>query len=309
LAFLIVSELILAPGPSPYKGEGKLALGTAAFVAFVPQHVAMLAGVNNDSLAELLMAATMWSTLQGARGKVNWVVIGVLLGLGMITKLSFYIAVPLVAWAVTQHASRITQHALRIALPALLIALPWWTRNLTVYGWPDVFAQLRHNAVVVGQPTSAEWIVQYGWGDLLERFFTFTFQSFWGQFGWMTVLMPPRYYQALGVLSLFALTGCIWAAWPHWRAMLPDVRCQLLGAWVILNILMYLYYNLTFVQHQGRYLFLSLIPIGLAFTVGLRRWTLVLPRTWRNVVLALPYLGLAALDLWALFRMIVPALQ
>ena len=33
-----------------------VALGAAAFVAFLPQHVAMLAGVNNDSLNELLIA-------------------------------------------------------------------------------------------------------------------------------------------------------------------------------------------------------------------------------------------------------------
>ncbi len=36
-----------------------VALGAAAFVAFLPQHVAMLAGVNNDSLVELLIGLVL----------------------------------------------------------------------------------------------------------------------------------------------------------------------------------------------------------------------------------------------------------
>ena len=38
----------------------------------------------------------------------------------------------------------------------------------------------------------------------------------------------------------------------------------------LLTLLSYLWYNLKFVQHQGRYLFPALIPMGLAFALGLR---------------------------------------
>jgi hypothetical protein len=160
-----------------------------------------------------------------------------------------------------------------------------------------------------GQPTSAWWIEQYGWGSLVQRFLTFTFQSFWGQFGWMTVPMPPRYYLALGALSLIALVGCAWAVVPRLKFILADAWFQLIGAWVLFTVLSYLYYNLTFVQHQGRYLFPALIPIGLAFTAGWRQWTLLLPHPWRNATLALPYLGLVGLDLLVLFRVIIPWLR
>ena len=37
-----------------------LALGTTAFVAFVPMHIAMTAAVNNDTLAELILAGILW---------------------------------------------------------------------------------------------------------------------------------------------------------------------------------------------------------------------------------------------------------
>ena len=36
-----------------------MVLAATAFVAFLPQHVAMLAAVNNDSLAELIIALIM----------------------------------------------------------------------------------------------------------------------------------------------------------------------------------------------------------------------------------------------------------
>jgi len=210
------------------------------------------------------------------------------------------------------------QRGILVFVPALILGSLWWIRNIAVYGWPDFLASIRHAAVVIGQPTSTDWIAQYGWGYLLGHFFTVTFQSFWGQFGWMGVPMPPRYYVALGTFSLVALAGCVWyfsIKYPMSNTLeslsAPSLKFGIgyLIFWVILAVLVYVYYNTTFVQHQGRYLFPALIPIGLIFTVGLRQWTTLLPRAWRDVALAVPFAALAALDLVALFRMIVPALM
>jgi hypothetical protein len=65
---------------------------------------------------------------------------------------------------------------------------------------------------------------------------------------------------------------------PRYRMSAGQRRAMgLLGLTVLLMALGYLWYNLTFVQFQGRYLFPALIPLGLFFTVGLyeaftRRW-------------------------------------
>ena len=45
----------------------------------------------------------------------------------------------------------------------------------------------------------------------------------------------------------------------------------LLGVTAILTLLAYIYYNLTFLQHQGRYLFTALIPIAIFLAAGWRR--------------------------------------
>jgi hypothetical protein len=84
-------------------------------------------------------------------------------------------------------------------------------------------------------------------------------------------------------------------------------------------VALYLYYNLTFVQHQGRYLFPALIPIALAAVVGLGQWAawiiqalrLKLPNSRAAVEAALvlaPVALMAMLDVFALYRFIVPAL-
>ena len=97
--------------------------------------------------------------------------------------------------------------------------------------------------------------------------------------------------------------------------------------WFVLTAGGYLYYNLTFVQHQGRYLFPALIPIGLAFAIGwwqvldqikgrvarrlsraARDWTPWLEQA-QLIIFALIFIYLARLDLVALQRYIIPTLS
>ena len=69
-----------------------------------------------------------------------------------------------------------------------------------------------------------------------------------------------------------------------------------------------MWYNLTFVQHQGRYLFPALIPIGTASALGLSALVIILPRRLRPWAIAALFAGLAALDVYCLFKFIIPFL-
>jgi len=83
-----------------------------------------------------------------------------------------------------------------------------------------------------------------------------------------------------------------------------------LGLTFLLTLALHVGYNLTFVQHQGRYLFPALIPIAVGFTAGLGYWLRPLIRRWPRAGWLLP-LGIAAvlggIALFALWR-IVPGL-
>jgi 4-amino-4-deoxy-L-arabinose transferase-like glycosyltransferase len=285
-----------------YPGDTRLALGAAAFVAFIPMHLTMTASVNNDALADLLLALVMLRLMrwtQGAsRHPYDLAITGLLLGLGLITKATVYaVAIPAALLVLLLDERRLVplaRRALAIFGPALLLALPWYARNVALYGWPDLLGKLNHDTIVVGQLRTADYLAQVGWAAYLRDFATTSFHSFWGQFGWMAVPMDGQTYLALGLFSALAAVGLIISA----GDLLPsayslrterivaspfgelerDKVGRLAGLWVIFTLLfIYLYYNLSFVQFQGRYLFPALAPIGLFATLGLRQ---ILSRRW-----------------------------
>jgi 4-amino-4-deoxy-L-arabinose transferase-like glycosyltransferase len=289
-----------------------LALGSTAFVAFLPMHLAMTAAVNNDILSELLLAVVLLLTIRYLRPEVRpggpepevrlLVLLGVTTGLGLVTKSSLYIVPALVLPAIvarkfwlegqeTVVAQTLKSWAIYL-VPAVGLALPWWLRNMATYGGYDFLGLGRHEQVVVGQLRTADFVAQFGLPRLIQDFVLTSFHSFWGQFGWMGVLLDQRLYQALAILSALAAIGfLVWFAsiWRR-RTSLPGwqwVAGGLLCLWVVLTLASYAWYNLTFLQHQGRYLFRALMPIGLAVALG-----------WRESLrrdLALPLAGLLVL--------------
>jgi len=78
-----------------------LALGATAFVAFLPMHLAMTAAVNNDTLAELLLATILLlsirylklpgSALGQPEGRRLLILLGITTGLGLLTKSAVYV--------------------------------------------------------------------------------------------------------------------------------------------------------------------------------------------------------------------------
>ncbi|MFN2224456.1 MAG: glycosyltransferase family 39 protein, partial [Candidatus Promineifilaceae bacterium] len=319
-----------------FPGRARLALTATAIVAFFPQHVAMLASVNNDSLAELLIAAIVLSLFvvagvgqeaaAGKKGPATWslVGLGILLGLGFLTKVTVYTLAPVAGlvllWRYWRRWPELVRAGLLVFGPALLIGLGWWVRNLAVYGGLDLLGTAAHNAIVVGQPRTAQWIAELGLGGMLRAFFQTTFQSFWGQFGWMGVVMPAWVYRPLFAFTWLTLVALLWLTVRRdgLRSVLqtrperPVAALLILGGTLAMSLAVYLTYNLTFVQHQGRYLFSALVPIGIG--VALAWAALIRPLTKRYPAAAylLP-LGLAvclvALDLVALYRFIIPALS
>ncbi|MCZ7545072.1 MAG: DUF2142 domain-containing protein [Anaerolineae bacterium] len=209
--------------------------------------------------------------------------------------------------------------ALWVVLVALAINAPWWARNAHTYGGLDIAALGRHDAVVIDQPRTADWIAAHGLDDLLRRFVQFTFNSFWGQFGWMAVPMPDWIYAGLLAFTGAVLVGLWLALWRNRRnaeAIKPSQRdgVALLALALLFVVAQYLYYNLTFVQHQGRYLFPALSAIACAVALGLDGWIrpvgarFRLPQRVRWIPPALVWAAFAALDVYALLRVAAPAL-
>ncbi len=273
-------------------------LGATAFVASVPMHVAMTAAVNNDALAELILALVLLTLIRRVRGryKVNWrsdLLLGLLLGLGLITKTTTYVAIPLAAIVVLAPAvvghgrpetdspslgllwKSILASLIRVLGIALLIGLPWFVRNSLVYGGLDILGLARHNAIMVEQPHTADWLARLGLAGLVREFTLTTFRSFWAQFGWMGILIDERIYIALGVFCALTALGCVLFLLRDFGKLAVWQRqgLGLLALSFSFTFIAYVWYNIQFVQHQGRYLFPALIPISVFFALGV--WTLL----------------------------------
>ena len=276
-------------------------------MAFLPQHLATVSQIGNDVLAELLFAAVLfilvkWLTQPDEdqsqdtkRILENAIGLGVLLGLILITKTTAYVALPLAGgvliwrWRRTRSGVlRILIEGLGVAVPAALIALPWYARDVAVYGWPDFLGLNRHDQIVIGQLRAADFVAQQGWHAYWPRALHDTFRSFWGQFGWMGVVLDTRVYFALLLLSGVAFGGLVLrAASRKRRPFSPAII--LFGISILLTLLVYVWYNTQFLQHQGRYLFTALIPIAIFFSLG---WDAVLrPGAGRILAAALAVFG------------------
>jgi len=342
LTYSIV-RLLRPDSEAHQRSQPAVALGAMAFVAFLPQQVAMTASVNNDALMGLVAAGTLFDVLryvlpnrednkdEGMVGMVRHAPIGfaimiapvtplrlgVWMGLILISKTTIYFMGAVILLALYLRWRRdgvpfsvLIRRMLMFALPVLLVAGLWWGRNLAVYGVPDIMGLRRHDAVVVGQLRTSELIAIEG-ANYFPTAARVTFQSFWGQFGWMSVPMDtvptpqlPLVYPLLGLLTFVCLAGLIVG---RLRGLLRD-GLLILGAMIGLALLVYVYYNTQFVQFQGRYLFSALIPFAFFMAEGLDVWRQrFAPRAWllTPAVFAL----LALLDLYLIWRVIPGALM
>jgi hypothetical protein len=300
------------------------ATAATGVVAAVPMHVAITASISNDTAAELVLALIVLLAVRRVRNGVGdrsyAIMGGALFGAALLTKSTAYVpaAAVLIATEFARTAtsqSRFSSAELRrlIALFALaaVISSPMFIRNMLTYGVTDPLGLARHNAVVAGQPTTAEMIGTYGLNHILFDYVAVTFKSFWAQFGWMGVLVNDRIYVALMILSgaaAFGLALYVLRVWRRHEALSEPERWNLLllGLVVLTSAIDFLGYNLEFFQLQGRYLFPAMIPIALFGVLGLRE---ILAREYFRLFFGLVYVALLALDAVSLFLFIVPQLR
>lgn len=294
-----------------------LALVAAAFVAFLPQRLSIMGGVSNDSLAEALAGIVLLGTAlylaAEKRPAWRWLVgLGIIIGMVFLTKTTVYyvsgiagLAI-LLRWWREKWPLRIgVQQVAALAIPSLMLGAVWWIHSIDKYGGLDFLGLQRHDEVVVGQPRTDDYIeTQYGGSERvwLENMARTTFQSFWGQFGWMAYPMQPRIYTGLQVLSIITLVGvglqAVRQGWPVMLQRWQQEYIVLLGLAIALVFAQFFFYNLSFVQFQGRYLYPALIPLALLVALGVDGWVSLAARSqprlhWLGVGVALPLAAFA----------------
>jgi 4-amino-4-deoxy-L-arabinose transferase-like glycosyltransferase len=115
-----------------FPSDRLVAVGAAAFVAFLPQFIFISASVNSDNLVNVLSAAALVQIVRAAQGKFHRkrdaILLGVTLGLAVLAKVSALVLLPIAMFAIVAPNRRPWRNAI---LPVVLMLAPF----LLVVGW------------------------------------------------------------------------------------------------------------------------------------------------------------------------------
>ncbi|MGB3715399.1 MAG: glycosyltransferase family 39 protein [Candidatus Promineifilaceae bacterium] len=198
-----------------------LGLLAAALTAFNPMFIFVNAAVNNDALAILLgnlalyLLVLIWHDTPDPR--VRWsryALLGLVLGLGMMTKLSLAgllllsgIALAWLSWR--RREWRILLYGGSVVLlAALVVSAPWFVRNMRAYGDPTGL-----NTFIAVQGTRDSSITLQDWAGEFGTFY----RSFWGLFGGVNVAAPELLYTAYNLVALTGAVGFFLWLWRQWK--------------------------------------------------------------------------------------------
>ncbi len=292
-----------------------LALSGMGFAAFLPMHLAIGSAVGNDALTNLLFAAVLYGVLvllcphpqplshsvgeggtnsslprRRSGGLGDEGILGLLLGLALITKATAVLLIPVVAlgvlWGARLRGQIWGQGALRAGIPlgiALLIGGWWFARNAILYD--DPLLQKTFLNVFAGTAKAQDFIeAGLSWGQYLQWVADWTFRSFWFAYG--TPETAPKgipnfvedyFYWFWAVWTVLVLAGLLlYLRQPASAAV--RVWLNLCAVTIALVAVAFLLFIRVFFQAQGRYFYPALLPISVFFALG---WEQLFPPKWR----------------------------
>jgi 4-amino-4-deoxy-L-arabinose transferase-like glycosyltransferase len=290
--------------------ERHIAGAATAVVAFVPTYTFFGGMFNNDALLNAWVACALVlcvRVLQGHVARRDLVVLGVVLGLGLMTKLTALTMLPVAALAVGLAAWRagdrrlLVRAAFEIGVPVALIAGWWVIRNIALYGIDDPLGwrifSARAPELLRRQPLASD----------LPTYFRFQFVSFWGAFGWANIRLPDVAYRAFAVACLAALVGLTGFVVRRARSLDATTRwgLVLLATTIVVGyaFVFRLVFTFNLSVAQGRYVHFLLPALAVFLVFGLTQ--LVSPRA-RAAIASVAAAALFAVSLYALVA-IVPA--
>jgi 4-amino-4-deoxy-L-arabinose transferase-like glycosyltransferase len=314
LLCIYLSGLLVFGGATwAWADKGRLpAALAAALTALVPQFAFLSGAINNDNAVVFFCALGFYLCLRiavsrnGATGyqlraknknsglfilypsspvpERVFILLGVVVGLGMLSKYNAIVLIPLVGLATAIAAWR--RRSLRFflyggvlsAVGCLAVSSWWFLRNQFLYGDPAGWSMWRSSFSSVDQSGkfqfSPDWL-----GHVWSRWFN----SYWGYFGWFNLPFEPEVYKWLARFGALAALGLVgWLISPFIRRISPKLQIAKLdersvtglifaSLLLLMTLVMAFNYAATFgdAGTQGRYLYAALPTFSLALGGGL----------------------------------------
>ncbi|MBN1565707.1 MAG: hypothetical protein JXA10_17820 [Anaerolineae bacterium] len=257
----------LARGLAP--GTPWLAALAVLLLIVHPQFVFLNGVVTNDVMVTACSTLSLALTVHIVRYGLTWRrvgVLGILVGCASLAKASGLSVVPIaglgVLWTAYHHHLTWRKTAVYVVLMGVLWAIIagwWYAENWITYG--DPFGT-QHIVEVTGERVGSVDIE----ADVRALFY-----SYWGLFGWFTIMAPQWFYtwaQMLLAISGIGIALSLWRAWRQRTFKADDLA--LVGLMIVaVTILLVSWwtFNQRVLASQGRLLFpaVGIIASGIAW--------------------------------------------
>jgi len=251
--------------------DRSIALGSAALNTFIPAYLFISSVANNDNLATMLSSLILILMVRLIKGKGSprsSLLLGLLLGLGVLTKMSLLAFIPTALVVIVLLARRLglrqgAKMSGALFIPFLLISGPWFLRNQTLYGDPLGWAQvIRLNAPWLGPLSAAEWL----------DFFSDLYRSFW--LSWIGIELDILVHAvlALGVLISLGGLGLLVIRRKELEPPVPLLLSLLALPTVLVFASLLRWATVVDGADQARLLYPALSPMVLFLFLGWRQW-------------------------------------
>ncbi|HEY53905.1 MAG TPA: hypothetical protein G4N94_10650 [Caldilineae bacterium] len=201
-------------GAEAFPEQAEIGLLAAAFLAGLPAFLFISASINNDNAAGAFGALALLLCIRINRrgasfGRSLW--LGLVLGLGLLSKVGTLALWPLVAMAMAgafwperddgRAWLRMVGNTILVWVIGVLVAAPWLLRNWRLYGDPLGWDLVR---ATIDQRTGP---VDFG---VLLWLFRGIYEYFWGRFGAIgQIRMPAWFYVVAVAITIALLAGAI----------------------------------------------------------------------------------------------------
>jgi len=282
----VVGVYLVAREVAPHRPG--LALAATALAAFNPHFVFISSVVNNDVCAACLCTFVLWLTVRlGGRGFRDDngakppIVLGVVLGLALLSKISALPLAPLVAltlglvWWRERDVRTVLARGSVIFGIAALVGAWWYVRNWLLYGDPLAWRVWLIDIAVI----------RIGLVELVRQF-GHVATSFWSPYDG---LFPPPVFWTLGLLTAAAAAG--WMKLIVRRDLRTKVNVEgllLAGTWFVMLFASLVKYMLTTPSDEGRLLFPGIASFSLLLALGLEA---AVPQRWTHTAMGAAVVG------------------
>jgi hypothetical protein len=238
-----------------------------AMISLLPTYTFLSSVINNDNLLIAIGGAIFYLVLQPTSLK-NSFLIGILIGLGLLTKLTAIVYIVLIVLMMLVARIRGTgdraaiQHTLIQIVIAMIIWTPWVLRNLNVYG--SITAE-----EVANVPQQWNSIYHAVWYTLKQMQMTFWAVS--GIYNNISFFYPTIGKHVFYFAGIGLLYGVLIRREQLMIIVQENTNFIIASALTLLiNVILVFRFGILYGQGQGRFLFPSLIPLALFMGMGFR---------------------------------------